>query len=98
MPSMIELIKELRDRTGAGMMDCKKALEATSSDVDKAIDWLREKGIAKAQAKSSRIAAEGSVFLYNHMNGKIGVMFPVVCQGFFSRLLLLLKPSIIIFT
>ncbi len=59
MASMIELIKELRDRTGAGMMDCKKALEATGSDVDKAIDWLREKGIAKAQAKSSRIAAEG---------------------------------------
>lgn len=59
MASMIELIKELRDRTGAGMMDCKKALEATNSDVEKAIDWLREKGIAKAQAKSSRIAAEG---------------------------------------
>ena len=59
MPSMIELIKELRDRTGAGMMDCKRALEATNSDVEKAIDWLREKGIAKAQAKASRIAAEG---------------------------------------
>ena len=59
MASMIELIKELRDRTGAGMMDCKKALEATNSDVEKAIDWLREKGIAKAQAKASRIAAEG---------------------------------------
>ncbi len=59
MASMIELIKELRDRTGAGMMDCKRALEATNSDVEKAIDWLREKGIAKAQAKASRIAAEG---------------------------------------
>lgn len=59
MASMIELIKELRDRTGAGMMDCKKALEATNQDVNKAIDWLREKGIAKAQAKSTRIAAEG---------------------------------------
>lgn len=59
MASMIELIKELRDRTGAGMMDCKRALEATNSDVNKAIDWLREKGIAKAQAKASRIAAEG---------------------------------------
>ena len=59
MASMIELIKELRDRTGAGMMDCKKALEASDSDVEKAIDWLREKGIAKAQAKASRIAAEG---------------------------------------
>lgn len=59
MASTIELIKELRDRTGAGMMDCKKALEASNSDVEKAIDWLREKGIAKAQAKASRIAAEG---------------------------------------
>ena len=59
MASTIELIKELRDRTGAGMMDCKHALEATNNDVDKAIDWLREKGIAKAQAKASRIAAEG---------------------------------------
>lgn len=59
MASMIELIKELRDRTGAGMMDCKKALEASGQDVEKAIDWLREKGIAKAQAKASRIAAEG---------------------------------------
>ena len=59
MASMIELIKELRDRTGAGMMDCKRALEASDSDVNKAIDWLREKGIAKAQAKASRIAAEG---------------------------------------
>ncbi len=59
MASMIELIKELRDRTGAGMMDCKKALEANNQDVNKSIDWLREKGIAKAQAKASRIAAEG---------------------------------------
>lgn len=59
MASTIELIKELRDRTGAGMMDCKHALEATSNDIEKAIDWLREKGIAKAQAKASRIAAEG---------------------------------------
>ena len=59
MASMIELIKELRERTGAGMMDCKHALEETGSDVEKAIDWLRQKGIAKAQAKASRIAAEG---------------------------------------
>ena len=59
MASMIELIKELRERTGAGMMDCKHALEESNSDVEKAIDWLRQKGIAKAQAKASRIAAEG---------------------------------------
>lgn len=54
-----KLVKELRDKTGAGMMDCKKALTATEGDLDKAIDWLREKGIAKAAKKQSRIAAEG---------------------------------------
>ncbi len=57
--NLIELIKVLRDRTGAGMMDCKKALESSDLDVEKAIDWLREKGIAKAAAKAARIAAEG---------------------------------------
>ena len=56
------LIKELRERTGAGMLDCKKALEENNGDVEKAIDWLREKGIAKAAKKSGRIAAEGLVF------------------------------------
>ena len=71
MASMIELIKELRDRTGAGMMDCKKALEASNSDVEKAIDWLREKGIAKAQAKASRIAAEGLAGVIVHDNRAI---------------------------
>ncbi|MCQ2793271.1 MAG: translation elongation factor Ts [Bacilli bacterium] len=59
MASLVELIKELRDRTGAGMMDCKKALEANNQDIEKSIDWLRQKGIAKAQAKATRIAAEG---------------------------------------
>ena len=56
------LIKELRERTGAGMLDCKKALEENGADIEKAIDWLREKGIAKAAKKSGRIAAEGLVF------------------------------------
>ena len=78
MPSMIELIKELRDRTGAGMMDCKKALEATSSDIEKAIDWLREKGIAKAQAKSSRIAAEGLAGVV--VEGNKAVILEVNCE------------------
>ena len=78
MPSMIELIKELRDRTGAGMMDCKRALEATGSDVDKAIDWLREKGIAKAQAKSSRIAAEGLASVL--VEGNKAVILEVNCE------------------
>ena len=54
------LIKELRERTGAGMMDCKKALENTNNDVEAAVDWLRENGIAKAAKKSGRIAAEGT--------------------------------------
>ncbi len=78
MPSMIELIKELRDRTGAGMMDCKKALEATGSDVEKAIDWLREKGIAKAQAKSSRIAAEGLASVV--VSGDKAIILEVNCE------------------
>ena len=78
MPSMIELIKELRDRTGAGMMDCKKALEANDSDVEKAIDWLREKGIAKAQAKASRIAAEGLASVL--VDGNKAIILEVNCE------------------
>ena len=78
MASMIELIKELRDRTGAGMMDCKKALEASGSDVEKAIDWLREKGIAKAQAKASRIAAEGLAGVIT--NGNEAIIAEVNCE------------------
>ena len=78
MASMIELIKELRDRTGAGMMDCKRALEASNSDVEKAIDWLREKGIAKAQAKSSRIAAEGLADVV--VEGNKAIILEVNCE------------------
>ncbi len=78
MASMIELIKELRDRTGAGMMDCKRALEASNSDVDKAIDWLREKGIAKAQAKASRIAAEGLAGVI--VKGDTAIIAEVNCE------------------
>lgn len=78
MASMIELIKELRDRTGAGMMDCKKALEASNSDVEKAIDWLREKGIAKAQAKASRIAAEGLAGVI--VKGDTAIIAEVNCE------------------
>ena len=58
------LVKELREKSGAGMMDCKKALEATNGDLTAAIDWLREKGIAKAIKKESRIAAEGLANIY----------------------------------
>ena len=81
--SLTEDIKTLREQTGAGMLDCKKALEQNGGDMDKAADWLREQGIAKAAKKASRIAAEGSVFLYNHMNGKIGVMLELNCESDF---------------
>ena len=79
--SLSEDIKTLREQTGAGMLDCKKALEQNGGNMDKAADWLREQGIAKAAKKQSRIAAEGSVFLYNHMNGKIGVMLELNCES-----------------
>ena len=81
--SLSEDIKTLREQTGAGMLDCKKALEQNGGDMNKAADWLREQGIAKAAKKQSRIAAEGSVFLYNHMNGKIGVMLELNCESDF---------------
>ena len=73
-------ITTLREQTGAGMLDCKNALTECDGDMNRASDWLREKGIAKAAKKASRVAAEGSVFLYNHMNGKIGVMLELNCE------------------
>jgi len=73
-------IKELRERTGAGMLDCKKALEATQGDMEKAIDWLRKKGMAKAQKRAGRIASEGLVQAYIHAGGKIGVLVEVNCE------------------
>ena len=68
------LIKELRERTGAGMLDCKKALEENGADIEKAIDWLREKGIAKAAKKSGRVAAEGLVFAVVSEDHKSGAV------------------------
>ena len=73
-------VATLRERTGAGMMDCKKALTETDGDFDKAIDFLREKGLAAAAKKAGRIAAEGIVDAYIHMNGKIGVLLEVNCE------------------
>ncbi len=70
-------VKELREKTGAGMMDCKKALQETSGDFDKAIDWLRTKGLSKAAKKAGRIAAEGTVASYIHAGGRIGVLVEV---------------------
>ncbi len=73
-------VKELRERTGAGMMDCKKALAACEGDMDKAIDLLREKGLAAAAKKEGRIAAEGMVESYIHGGGRIGVLLEVNCE------------------
>ena len=67
-------VKELRDRTGSGMMDCKAALTETGGDIEKAIDYLREKGLAKAAKKSARTAADGRIFHYVHNNFKIGAL------------------------
>ena len=73
-----KLVKELRDKTGAGMMDCKKALTAVDGDIEKAVDWLREKGIAKAAKKQSRIAAEGLVSVM--VNGSEALVFELNCE------------------
>ena len=74
------MVKELRERTGAGMMDCKKALGEVDGDMDKAVDFLREKGLAAAAKKAGRIAAEGLVEAYIHGAGRIGVMVEVNCE------------------
>jgi len=74
------LVKELRERTQAGMMDCKKALVENNGDMEKAIEYLREKGLAAANKKAGRIAAEGAVDSYIHMGGKVGVMVEINCE------------------
>src|SRR3954471_1607673 len=80
------LIKDLRERTGAGMADCKKALTEVSGDMDKAIDYLRAKGLAKAAKKAGREATEGSVVSYIHGGGRIGVLVEINCEtDFVSR-------------
>jgi len=75
-----EMVKELRERTGVGMMDCKKALVATNGDIEKAIDELRTKGLAKAAKKAGRLASEGLVISYIHGGGRIGVLVEVNCE------------------
>lgn len=74
------MVKELRERTGAGMMDCKKVLVETSGDIEKAIDELRTKGLAKAAKKAGRVASEGVVVSYIHGKGRIGVLVEVNCE------------------
>ncbi|HEU4564824.1 MAG TPA: translation elongation factor Ts [Gemmatimonadaceae bacterium] len=73
-------VQELRQRTGAGMMDCKKALEETGGDTEKAVEYLRKKGIAKAEKRAGRAATEGLVSSYLHHNGKLGVLVEVDCE------------------
>jgi elongation factor Ts len=73
-------VKDLREKTGAGMMDCKKALGETGGDVQKAIDYLRQKGLAAAAKKADRVAADGAVGAYVHPGGKIGVLVEINCE------------------
>ncbi|MDJ0714840.1 MAG: translation elongation factor Ts [Prochloraceae cyanobacterium] len=75
-----KLVKELREKTGAGMMDCKKALVESKGDVTKAMEWLRKKGIASAEKKGGRLAAEGLVDSYIHTGGRLGVLVEVNCE------------------
>ena len=78
-----ELVKELRQRTGIGVMECKEALQEGGGDMDKAIEILRKKGYARAEAKASREATQGTIGSYVHMNGKIGVLVEVNCESDF---------------
>ncbi|MEL4898628.1 translation elongation factor Ts [Crocosphaera sp. Alani8] len=75
-----KLVKELREKTGAGMMDCKKALKENEGDTEKAMEWLRQKGITSAEKKSGRQTAEGLVHSYIHTGGRIGVLVEVNCE------------------
>ena len=75
-----KLVKELREKTGAGMMDCKQALVKSSGDLDKAVDFLRKSGIAKAEKKVSRVAKEGMVYSYIHQGSRLGVLLDIGCE------------------
>ncbi|MBI5486345.1 MAG: translation elongation factor Ts [Deltaproteobacteria bacterium] len=79
-----QLTKELRERTGVGMMDCKKALDESGGDMEKAVELLQKRGLAKAAKKSGRIAAEGVVQSYIHGGGRIGVLLEVNCETDFA--------------
>jgi len=73
-------VKNLRDKTGAGMMDCKKALVESSGDMEKAVDYLRKTGITKAEKKSARIAKEGLIYSYIHQGNRLGVLLDIGCE------------------
>jgi elongation factor Ts len=74
------MVKELRQKTGVAMMDCKKALKENDGDVDKSVKYLRERGMAKAESKGERATKEGLIYSYIHGNGKIGVLLEVNCE------------------
>jgi elongation factor Ts len=80
MAGSSHLVKELREKTGAGILDCQKALQENGDDVEKAIDYLRQKGLAAAQKKAGRETNQGLVHAYIHMGGKIGVLIEVNCE------------------
>ena len=77
------LVRDLRDKTGAGVMDCKKALAESNGDLEQAAIWLREKGIAQAARRAGRVASEGSVGAYIHAGGKLGVLVEINCESDF---------------
>jgi elongation factor Ts len=77
------MVKELREKTGVGMMDCKKALAESDGDMEKAVEFLRKKGLATAQKRAGRATSEGIVQAYIHMGGKIGVLVEVNCESDF---------------
>ncbi|MGH7185325.1 MAG: translation elongation factor Ts, partial [Pseudomonadota bacterium] len=74
------MVKDLREKTGAGMMDCKKALTESAGDVENAVDWLRKKGLAAAAKKAGRATGEGMVGHYIHQGAKVGVLVEVDCE------------------
>jgi elongation factor Ts len=78
-----KLVRDLREKTGAGVMDCKKALAETAGDLEKAVVWLREKGIAAAAKRAGRTASEGAVGSYIHAGGKLGVLIEINCESDF---------------
>jgi elongation factor Ts len=80
MAGASQLVKELREKTGAGILDCQKALQESGDDIEKAIDYLRQKGLAAAQKKAGRETNQGLVHAYIHMGGKIGVLIEVNCE------------------
>ncbi len=77
------MVKQLREKTGSGMMDCKEALTECGADVDKAVDFLRKKGLATARKRAGRAMSEGTIQSYIHMGGKIGVMVELGCESDF---------------